>query len=185
MIGTTERSLARKYAAAFLQSPAGTVSLEHILQLQRIVPLLYKGKACRLLFLMPAMQTLPRTEVADMVLAQYALPLQFKDLLLLLIEHHRFDLLPAVTQEIVTLYMAEHNITPITIRTSAALTTEQLQFLVQFVEKECATQVYAQMEIDPTLIAGIRIEAPTFTWEQSIAGNLRILKESMRNNIHG
>lgn len=103
----------------------------------------------------------------------------FAALLRLLIREHRLFLLSSVVAEMAKLYRQHHGYEVCTVYSSQPLTEEQRILLMQQLEKKTGKKLYYVQEIDPHLIAGVRVQGESFIWEHSVAQQMRSLKQHL------
>jgi F-type H+-transporting ATPase subunit delta len=103
------------------------------------------------------------------------LPLCIEKLALLLIEAERIHLLPSILKEIIILHNKKKNIMHMRITTSHLLTPEHHTHIKDVLGTMCKNSIKGNIEVDPTLIAGIRAQSETILWESSIRKTLKVI----------
>lgn len=104
----------------------------------------------------------------------------FKPLGMVLLAHHRLELLPDIMQQLIYLYEKNHNIMVFTVESSDPLTPTARAVLERFLTKKTRKTVVTTHSITKKLIAGIRIYSKTLLWEYSIAQQLRQIRNMTR-----
>jgi|GEM_PF-744751 len=161
--------LIKKYAMAFLNWCGDTISradYEHIDQFARD----FKRNRWALFFLkMPLLSNGTKKQLLEKHLRdEYQLPDCCFDIMNLLIDHKRGELLPLVFARAAALYRKKHRIMPFMIASSAPLHEQQKTQLVKFLAQQTDCDIIEKYTIDPALIAGIKMQSETFLWEYSI-----------------
>lgn len=171
--------LAKKYAQAFLNTyPHAITSVEYE-SLIKAVDHLEKQKAFFLILSVPTLTFDQRLSALHQQLKPFHLPNEIDRLLKLLLTQHRIALLPDILKQIIIVYEQWHTIMEFRISCSRSLTHNQESTLQRFISQKTGYHVKSKTIIDPTLIAGLRLQSNTLMWEYSITKQLRTIKESL------
>lgn len=109
----------------------------------------------------------------------FSLPDHLKSLLAILKEHKKLILFPQVLQDICCLYGIRNNILELTIFCASTVTEQEIEKFKEFFVKQANKNVITNVQIDPTLIAGVRMQSDFYMWEYSIASRLKKLRQNM------
>ena len=93
----------------------------------------------------------------------------------LLTRDRRGILLGEIAQRIIYLCQKNSPYTTFKVTSALELSDDRQDQLVQFIERKTGTKARLQVTIDPSLIAGIRIQSEQLLWEYSIKKELRLL----------
>ena len=92
----------------------------------------------------------------------------------------RLPLLMKICDMLYHEYHQRHNIEACTVYTSHDVDHDTLRSMMAWLEQQLGKTLKIEYQIDPDLIAGIRVRGQTFIWEDSIAKALR----RMQHNAH-
>ena len=171
--------LAKKYAQAFLNTYPHAITSKEYESLIKAVHHLDKQKAFFLILSVPSLTFDQRLAALHQQLKQFHLPAEIDLLLRLLLTQHRIALLPDILKQIIIVYEQWHKIMEFKISCSRSLTNKQGTALQRFITQKTGYHVKSKTIIDPTLIAGLRLQSNTLMWEYSIGKQLRTIKESL------
>ncbi len=174
-----ENILAKKYATAFLNLHIDTIDTKHYQAFKKVS--LYGKKNDRFFFLLQT-PTIPfeyKQKVLNAFVEQSSLPPILVQLIALLLRQQRIILLPLIFEQIVKLYEYRKKIMPFTFFTSYALTEDELTAITMFLEKQTHNHIISHQQLQPSLIAGIRLQSDFFLWEYSIAKQIRTLRNQV------
>ncbi|MBI4978399.1 MAG: ATP synthase F1 subunit delta [Spirochaetes bacterium] len=101
----------------------------------------------------------------------------FYNMLMLLVDAHRFLILPSIRDEFVRLYQAKNNIREARIITAFALSDTERDTIVAALGKRLSCGINAVIIVRPELIGGIVIEVDGTQYDYSVAGQLASMKE--------
>lgn len=166
-------NLAYKYANAFLNVYSDRLNDGDIKSINNILQFLPKHP--RLLFLLqvPLIKKAIKEKWLVSFCEQFNVGAPFKNLITLLLSHRRVFLLPAILNAIVNSYQKRHHIENIVIKSSIPLPVSYRHDIESFIKHYINGVHYYHYEVDPTLIAGIRIQSDTILWEYSMNKRLR------------
>jgi F-type H+-transporting ATPase subunit delta len=172
--------VARKYAAAFLSAAGDAFTEADFFTLQQCNEFIQVNRPVIFYLNLPLIKKPVIGRVLDQLFGSCAtLPL-LKKLVVLLMQHHRAFLLPEVLHQISDLYKRGKKVTQFTITSSHALDDAAQQVAVQFLERETHMRVLYDYKVDPSLIAGIRLQSDTVLWEHSVKKQLNSARLALR-----
>ncbi|MBN1809434.1 MAG: ATP synthase F1 subunit delta [Planctomycetes bacterium] len=94
--------------------------------------------------------------------------------------HNRFTLVGEMVQDFMVIYRERTGHLLATVRSAQPLSPEQLTALKQALETRLEAGVRMDELVDPSLIAGIRVEVAGMVWDSSVAGALRRVSFNFR-----
>jgi F-type H+-transporting ATPase subunit delta len=171
--------LARRYATAFVNLFADTLSKETIKKLDALLVFLKHNTSAQLVLKLPSLSQAEQKRVLDRLFEHHGLDPMFTKLGDLLIRDVRVYLLEDIVRYIQQLYAEHHGIYSCTIKSSHSLTDAQIARLVEFAEYKTGKKIIYDLHIDPKLIAGVALRGKTFFWEHSVRRQLDCLKEPL------
>lgn len=164
---------ARKYAKAFLNVWPEVINLQLLGQLTDFAYTLQKERRRFFFLYMPHRKNAVKVERIAQFCDQLGLPWQFQRLVSLLLADKLLFLLPEVIKNMCELYMRQHNILSVKIKSSVSLDKAECDLLTQFLARKTGASVQYRDYVDRSLIAGIRIESGRVLWEHSARKQLR------------
>jgi F-type H+-transporting ATPase subunit delta len=99
--------------------------------------------------------------------------------LLTLVEENRMMLLDIILQLLETQWLEANGIEKLKVYSAVALSDKLEKKLITGLEKSFAMKIKIEKEIDPSLVAGIKVQRGSIFYDFSIAGNLRKFKDAM------
>ena len=115
----------------------------------------------------------------DEIFSHFSLHDSLKKLVEILLRHKRLLYFAQVLQDICSLWQMRSGTLEVTIRTATPLTESEIIKFESFFAKLSGKRIIRHVEIDPSLIAGVRMQSEIFLWEYSIAARLRQLRHKM------
>jgi len=175
-----ENSLAKRYAAGLIKTLQDESEyhdikqeLQQFLQLLNSIPQLKAG-----------METLlfSNSQKVD-VLHSLHQTIKFKDktyrFLLTIIDENRLLYLDSILESLEELWFEKNGIEKLKVFSVIPLSETLEQELIQNLEKAFKKRIIIEKEIDPSLIAGIKIQKGLVYYDFSIEGNLKKLKQAL------
>lgn len=164
---------ARKYAKAFLNVWPKAVSPDLFERLVAFEEALVAQR--RILFVLSLSYVERETTLKRIkgVCDRFDLSWHFARLIEQLLVDKRIFLLPDVLRSIRMLYARRNNLLEVCIKSSMPLGKAACNTLVQFLARASGAHVEYRVQVDHSLIAGIRIESGNLLWEHSIKKQLR------------
>lgn len=114
------------------------------------------------------------------LLQRFKLPDCSYSLIMLIIKQRRALLLADVFHQLADLYKGQAGIITFTIQSSQVLEQEERKAIENFLKEQVTGQVFCSYELNPDLIAGVRIFNEQYLWEYSARAQLRALYNSVR-----
>ena len=106
-------------------------------------------------------------------------PAEFRDFLLLLVEHDRIRELPQIREVFDRLLDRRRGITRARVRSAAPVAEPVLDEITKVFERVTAKRVIATVEIEPDLIAGVVVEVDGRVYDGSVRTQLEKLHRQM------
>lgn len=104
--------------------------------------------------------------------------------LLILLEENRAAVLENVIEVVEELWLEINNIEKLNVFSAVELKSEVERKLIENLEKSFDKKIILDKKIDPTLIAGIKIQRGSVFYDFSIEGNLQKLKEALLSGAY-
>ena len=175
-----QASLARRYARGIVAT-AGTDPDYRSLreELGRFAALLAEDEAANTglsTFLVP----LPvRREMVENVAQRLGCGKECQKVLTLLVEENRLPLLPVILEQMDLLWDERNRRERVVVRSASPLTPEQTRRLEQNLGRSFGTTVVVEPRLDPTLMAGLAVIRGSTTYDFSLSGNLKRLRQAL------
>ncbi len=173
-------NLSYKYAEAFLNVYNDRLKFEDIEHINKAIQFLQEHPRALFLLQVPVIKQQLREKGLASLCKRFEFIAPIQELVMLLLNHKRIYLLPSVLKAIVDCYQKRHTIEKIVIKSSIPLPQKYRQTVEQFIDRHIAGTKQYRYEIDPTLIAGIRIQSDTVLWEYSMNKRLRDIAHATR-----
>jgi ATP synthase F1 delta subunit len=177
----TQSVVSKKYAQAFLNVYQDSLTLDQIQKFKLVIDFCRHHHN----FLSIIGQLVGRQKGFDQLLDEmhehFELPQSVKKLLEILIKRKKISIFAQVLQDIYCLYMLNNNIVELKIKSAIPLEADQQKKFQQFFEKLSQKRILSTVEVDESLIAGIRLESDLFLWEHSIKSQITELSKKMTN----
>ncbi|MCX6579044.1 MAG: ATP synthase F1 subunit delta [Candidatus Aminicenantes bacterium] len=103
--------------------------------------------------------------------------------LLVLVEKNRMRLLDFILQLLETQWLEANGIEKLKVYSAVALNEKLEDKLKKGLEKFFARKIKMEKEIDPSLVAGIKVQRGSIFYDFSIAGNLRKFKDALLTSM--
>lgn len=111
----------------------------------------------------------------DILITQFKLPLSLERLIHLLVKNRRSFLIKDVVREIAALYQEREGYESFIISSSMSLAAQDVELLAQYIARNTGHTMLYEYHLDPSLIAGIRIQSNYTLWEHSVAKYINAL----------
>lgn len=173
-----EAFVARKYARAYLKVFSDELDLKHFQAIEALSSFLAHHK--QVLFFLQLRHIDTETKLATLgsVFKQLGIPESFMHLMALLLTDKRAWMLHEVVKQLCILYEELKYVIPITITASHELSSDERTIIDRFIEQKAGCCILAHHKVDPSLIAGLRIQAHTILWEYSVRKQLQLIRNS-------
>ncbi len=172
--------LARRYAQAYLKTFYHLLTPDHIAAFEAIHVFFTEHQpACFLMDLTLLSSEIKKNALTNLI-ERFKLPVSCYALMCLIIAHHRAALLAPVFHQLADLYQEQAKIMTFCVQSSVALSDEEKTGIEKFLKKQVPMQIQCSYELNPELIAGVRIFNERYLWEYSAQAQLRALYTSVR-----
>lgn len=172
--------LARRYAQAFLRVFSDHITTEDLASLKQASAFLKERPHGMFLMELSLVPEKVKHRLLDDFYQKFNLPEGCKKLCFLLIKSQRVSLLSDIFNYIITFKEKELRITHFEVSSSCALSKQQKEHLMHFLDKRVQGAIDCTFRVDTALIAGIRLQSASLLWEKSVKKRLRALEESLR-----
>ena len=179
MIGFSQSVVARKYALAYLNVVGEQHTFEDFCSLWRASQFLLEHRSLLFYLSLSMIHEVDKKRFIDLFFERFHLFDSLKQLFYLLLKNKHIFLAADVLRDIYGLYKIKHNISDVHLSSSSDLSEEKIQEIKNFFTKLSGQQVVIRYSVNPSLIAGIRLQSERFLWEYSIAQQLRKLKQEL------
>ena len=174
------RTTANKYAKAFMAVFPKKLTLADVGKITIAQKFLQSHKQILLFLQLPQFdQERKKSMVADLI-GHFSLPDHFSKIILLLIEHNRSFYIPAVLSCIAQLYKNQTNSVDFSLKSAQNLSEKQIESIKQFLGKLLDKNIISTVSIDPSLIAGLRLQSNDHLWEYSVRKHIQSLQKLER-----
>ena len=113
------------------------------------------------------------------LIERFKLPPSCYALMCLVIAHHRASLLAPMFHQLADLYQKRAGVMTFSVQSSIALSEQEKTCIENFLKEQVPVQVQCSYELNPELIAGVRIFNEQYLWEYSAQAQLRALHTSI------
>ena len=165
--------IAKKYAQAYLKEFVDQLQLSDIESIKLTIRFFKRHHTFISLLNLLVDPEKTKNVVIDELFDHFSLPLSLKKLIDVLITHKRLILLSDVLIDICCLYFQIKNILELTIFTATPLENHEFEKFESFFKKISGKTIVSTVVLEPSLIAGVRMQSDLFLWEYSIAARLR------------
>jgi F-type H+-transporting ATPase subunit delta len=174
-----ETQLAKRYAQAFLNVFKDKISDATIETSEQLSILLKQHKHyLALLTVASCTPDIKQKILNTLLIKKGCLPRVYESLISLLIDHAREGLLSEVLHQIVQVYQQRHNILAFEIKSSHSVTDKELNGMGQFLAVQTGCDIIYTHRVDPSLIAGVRMESSCYVWEYSVRNSIKSLQNT-------
>lgn len=179
MIGFSQSELAKKYAHAYLNVFGDQHTFQDFCSLWRACQFLSEHHSLLFYLSLPMIGEVDKKRFIDLLFEKFHLFDSLKQLFYLLLHNKHIFLAIDILQDIYGLYKKQHNISELKIIASHDLSEKDIQDIKNFFIKLSGQSVVVRYRVNPSLIAGIRLQTETLLWERSIAQQLNKLKHEL------
>lgn len=178
------KTIARKYARAFLNLYFDAVTEQHVQALTRFRQFLCDNRGVLCYLNLPGLSLHARSEMLNKINTLFGLPLHFTRLIEVLRERRCVELLPFVITAILDEFWARKHILLFAVTSSHELAAELQNEVIAFLAKITgAASIRATFEVDEELICGISMRSDCYLFEHSVARELKKFKESLLERV--
>ncbi len=172
--------LANRYAKAFLLSFGKEITFTDFENIKRARDYLQKHSKDLFFLQLPKISKKQKVAIMQKIICkQFDLPLLFTKLFGLLVRDKKEQLVAIVFDSLCKLYQKMHNIESFSIESSTELSIEKVEKIKEFLARQTGADIIYTYAINPTLIAGLRMQSDTHYWEYSIKQQLKIIKQKL------
>lgn len=179
-IALRESSVAKRYARALIKAIKDEQEYLQIKkELETFTGLLRQNaefKAGMETFLFPKPR---KKELLEMIQKETKFREKTINFLFDLVEKNRMSLLDIIIQLLETQWLEANGIEKLKVYSAVALNEKLEEKLIKGLEKSFAKKIKIEKEIDPSLVAGIKVQRGSIFYDFSIAGNLRKFKDAL------
>lgn len=179
MIGLSRSDVAKKYAQAYLNVSGTEHTFQDFCSMWRASQFLSEHHSLLFYLSLSIIDEVDKKRFIDLFFEKFHLLPSLKQLFYLLLKNKHISLAADVLRDIYTLYKIDHKIVDLQVISSGDLSDEQINDVTNFFTKISGQQVRAHHHVQPSLIAGIRLQTETHLWEYSIAQQLRKIKQEL------
>ncbi len=173
-----ELTLSRRYAKAYLNTYGNAFDLATSNRAEQAALFLKNTPEAQLVLKLSSVQIEFLQKALQAVFTYYQLPESLNALVILLIEHNRLALCAKILEQISNIYREREGISTYQIISPMALDRNALENILAFLKKHSGSAIIYNEIIDPSLIAGIRLQSDTLLWEYSIKQQLNQLQHT-------
>lgn len=173
---STDKNIAKKYAQAFWNvfpksCPVGTIA-----KIEAAQKFLQTHKRTLFFLQLPQFSREKKESMVADLVGHFHLPSVFSPLLLLLTTHNRAFYIPDVLWFIIQLYKERTHSVDFSLISAQHLEEKQVESIKQFLGHLTKKNIIATPIIDPSLIAGIRLQSNHHIWEYSVRKHIKSLR---------
>jgi ATP synthase F1 delta subunit len=171
-----DKNIAKKYAKAFMAVFPKSCTLTDIGKVGIAQKFLQKNKRTLFFLQLPQFDATRKESMIFDLVGHFSLPPVFIKLLLLLINHNRSFYIPDVLWFIIELYKEQTNSVDFSIKSTQSLDKKQIESIKRFLGRLLNKNIIATPVIDPSLIAGLRLQSNNNLWEYSVRKQIQTLR---------
>ena len=171
--------VAKQYAKAYIREYIQELSLADIENMKSAVSFFRRHHNFMSLISVIAKMQDKKQDLIDEIFSHFSLHQTLKKLVEVLIRHKRLLYFAQVLQDICCLYGTFHGILEVTIQSATPLTESEILKFETFFQKLSGRRIVSSMQINESLIAGVRMQSELFLWEYSVAARLRKLSQKL------
>ena len=179
MIGFSRSDIAKKYAQAYLNICGQQHSYEDYCTMWRAAQFLSEHHNLLFYLSLSMVDEVDKKRFIDLLFEKFHLFPSLKELFYLLLKNKHIHLAADTLRDIYALYKIQHKIVDLHVISSDDLSQEQIEVIKLFFTKLSGQYPKIRHAINPSLIAGVRLQTETLLWEYSIAQQLRKLKQEL------
>lgn len=171
--------VARQYGKAYILEFYDQLSLEDINHIKNAVWFFRRNH--NFMSLVSVVTTMKETKqhLIDEIFSHFKLHETLKKIVVALVRHKRLLYFPHVLQDIYCLYLKKASMLHVDISSAQSLELSEINKLEAFFAKHSGKKIISSFKIDPSLIAGIKMQSDLFLWQYSIASKLKKLHQKL------
>jgi F0F1-type ATP synthase delta subunit len=171
--------LARRYAQAYLGVSYPLLAPEHVAAFEGAHVFFKEHQPACFLMDLTLLSPLAKEKALKDLIERFKLPLSCYALMCLVIAHHRASLLAPLFHQLAALYQKRAGVMTFVVQSSVPLSEQEKRGVENFLKEQVPAQVHCSYELNPELIAGVRIFNEQYLWEYSAQAQLRVLSTSV------
>ena len=172
-----DKNVAKKYAKAFMAVFPKACTFADIGKITKAQQFLRKHKQTLLFLQLPQFdQKRKKSMVLDLI-GHFSLPQHLAAIILLLLSHDRAFDIPEVLSCIVELYKEQSNSIEFSLKSPQHLNDKQIESIKNFLGQSLHKNIIATQSLDPSLIAGLRLQSNDYLWEYSVRKHIKTLQK--------
>lgn len=179
MIGFSYSAIAKKYAHAYLNCFGNQHTFEDFCSMWRASQFLSEHHSLLFYLSLSMISEKDKKRFIDLFFEKFHLFDSLKKLFYLLLKNKHIFLGADTLRDIYGLYKIKNKIADLQVTSGCDLSADQLDEIKHFFTRLSGENVVVRYSVDPSLIAGIRLQTETLLWEYSIAKQLRKLKQEL------
>ena len=172
--------LARRYAQAYLGVSYHFLEPDHVAAFEAAHVFFKEHQPACFLMDLTLLSPLAKRKALVNLIERFKLPSSCYALMCLVIAHHRASLLAPMFHLLADLYQKQVAIMTFLVQSSVPLSEQEKTFIEDFLKEQVPVKVRCSYELNPELIAGVRIFNEQYLWEYSAQAQLRALYTSVR-----
>lgn len=173
--------IAYKYAKAFLNVFFSSISREDIDRLPKIRLMFSKEPGLMLFLKLSSIPSEQRSKYLQQFLEKNNLKGIWHDLVRALMKHKRIQLFCRILFYIEKFYFEKIGLIKWSVLSSLDLDNKEKDIIKNFLEIKSRKKAECIYSIEPTLIAGLKMQSHQYLWENSIQERIRELEIIMKN----
>lgn len=175
----SQKLIAKKYAKAYLNKYQDIFTQDDLDRICKAAYFLKNHTNFMLLLCAVGVDKSETTEMLDKFCNHFEFTASLQKLVDVLKERKHISFLREVLQDICALYKKRKNILELKIITANELDDADVKKIKSFVESQTRKNVVSSVQIDESLIAGLRLQSDFYLWDYSIASRLRSLQHTL------
>ena len=175
-----QHAIIKRYAQAFLN--CFSLNDSDMAQIKEARRYLESHEEIFSLLKVPALDgKIKKDALVACLVSRFKLPASFEPLITVLVAHKRADLISNVLAQIEIMYHEQKGIETFAISSATALNTNDISTIQLFLASKTQHTIVCSTQIDPSLIAGIRMQSADRMWEYSIRKQLATLQSTVND----
>jgi F-type H+-transporting ATPase subunit delta len=174
-------SLARRYAKALFEIGNAQHNIEHVgADIKAIAAALKESTELASVLSSPAIRRSERRKVVDAIVARIGVRPVVKNFVELLLDHERFNALPAIARELDAMIEAKAGRVRAEVTSAKPLDPAQLSQITAALEKLSGKKVTIAKREDPELLGGVVAKVGDVVYDGSLRTQLAQLRDQLK-----
>ncbi|WP_027119816.1 ATP synthase F1 subunit delta [[Mycoplasma] testudinis] len=136
------------------------------------------------IFCSPIINQASKNDSVTAIFGKFLNPL-FCDFLRVVIDMREFHSIRLIIKKFLGIVEQVEHVRYVRVTSAYPLTTEQLDKIKKILEKKLATHLIVHTKIDPSVIAGVRVETESKSFDSTIPGKLKNIKGHLLLQLAG